>query len=314
MKLIFRTLLICLLQVWISCSPVIAEDSLTILSQNMNRLFDDIDDGNRAKVVSPERYQQRIKLAADRIYKDFGAPHIVALQEVENINVLKDIAGLISVSGGPKYQPVLLEGNDVSGIDVGYLVRSGLRIGEQKQLFKNSRLDSSPLFSRPPLLIQVCTNHCLTLINIHLRSMRDLRSVKKSKRVAKKRRTQASHLAKWINQFQIRQPQISIMVLGDFNALRPADSYSDIVGTIMGSPDNSIARYPTKDWIKRDMIDLTRQIPKPSRYSYIFKGKHQVLDYMLVSQSFEPRIKRILYSDILRDFSDHAGMLTELSW
>ena len=280
----------------------------------MKRLFDDVDDGNRAKVASRKRYQQRIKLAADRFYKEFEAPHIVALQEVENINVLNDIAGLILNSGGPKYQPVLFEGNDVSGIDVGYLVRSDLRIGDKKQLFKANRIDFSPLFTRPPLLIEVCKKKCITLVNLHLRSMRGLRSSKKSKRVAEKRRTQASHLAQWINRFQTRQPRMSIMILGDFNALQPPDSYSDIVGTVMGKPDNSKARYPTKDWIKRDLIDLTRQIPESDRHSYLFKGKHQILDYMLVNQGFEPRLKRILFSKIVRSFSDHAGLLTELSW
>ncbi len=280
----------------------------------MKRLFDDVDDGNRAKVSSRKRYQQRIKLAANRFYIEFESPHIVALQEVENVNVLRDIADLILISGGPNYQAVLLEGNDVSGIDVGFLLRSDLQIGDQKQLFKDKRINSSPLFSRPPLLIEVCKNYCLTLVNLHLRSMRGLRSFKKSKRVAKKRRSQASHLAKWINQFQTQHPQKPIMILGDFNALQPPDSYSDIVGTVMGMPDNSKARYPTRDWIKRDLIDLTRQIPESERYSYIFRGERQILDYMLINQGFEHRLKRILFSKIDRNFSDHAGLLTELNW
>ncbi len=282
----------------------------------MERLFDDVEDGNRGKVETHKRYRKRLKLAADRLYKKFEAPAIIALQEVENINVLGDIANLIINAGGPGYQPVLLEGNDVSGIDVGYLIRSDLRIGEIKQLFKSSRLDfnGSHLFSRPPLFIEICEKHCLNLVNLHLRSMRGLGSSNRGKHVAGKRRAQASELSKWINQFQTRHPRKSIIILGDFNALQPADSYSDIVGTLMGKPDNSKAAYPTKDWIKRDLVDLTLQIPEPDRYSYIFRGKQQILDYMLVNQNFEPQIKRIRFSKIARKFSDHAGLLTEISW
>lgn len=102
----------------------------------MNHLFDDVDDGNRGKVESSKRYRQRLHLAAKIIIYQFGSPQVLALQEVENINVLNDIGNLIFTSGGPKYRSILLEGNDISGIDIGYLIRADLRIREIKQLFK----------------------------------------------------------------------------------------------------------------------------------------------------------------------------------
>lgn len=282
----------------------------------MNHLFDDVDDGNRGKVESSKRYRQRLHLAAKIIIYQFGSPQVLALQEVENINVLNDIGNLIFTSGGPKYRSILLEGNDISGIDIGYLIRADLRIREIKQLFKNDRfsVDHTPLFSRPPLLIEVCRNKCITLVNLHLRSMRGLRSVKKSKRVARKRISQATRTAKWIDQFQIRNPLKSIMILGDFNALQPPDIYSDIVGIIMGKPDNTKQLYPAKDWINKDLLNLTQQIPVSERFSYVYMGVQQTLDYMLINQNFEPRLNQIKFNRIDRKFSDHAGLLAEFNW
>ena len=316
MNLSLRNPIVLLIAAWLWAALAYAEEPLSILSQNMNHLFDDIDDGNRAKLESSKRYQRRIHLAANKFLRQFEAPQIIALQEVENIYILKDIENLILKSGGPRYQSVLLEGNDVSGIDVGYLIKSDLRIIEKKSLFRNDRLDDrhSALFSRPPLLIEVCQSNCVTLVNLHLRSMRGLSSGKKGKTVAKKRLAQATRLAKWINQFQTRHPQKSLMILGDFNALQPPDNYSDIVGTILGNPDNSRQSYRTKDWIKKDLVDLTQQVPQSRRFSYVYKGEQQTLDYMLVNQNFKPEMKTITYSRIDRQLSDHAGLLAKFSW
>lgn len=300
----------------ISVSSVYADESLTILSQNLKRFFDDVDDGNRVKIESPGRYQQRIKIAAEKLLVEFNAPDIVALQEVENINVLREVAAQVSKSGGPSYQPVLLEGNDVSGIDVGYLVQSNLTIKTRRQLFKRDRINSDgpPLFSRPPLLIEVCKTSCITLVNLHLRSMRGLGNTNKGKRVAIKRLSQATRLAKWIDRFQIQHSAKSIIILGDFNALQPPDRFSDIVGTLIGEPINGNRLYPTKDWIEQDLIDLTKRIKPSERFSYVYKGERQILDYILANRSFEAGLKRIIFSDIDREFSDHAGLLAEFNW
>ena len=283
----------------------------------MNRFFDNVNDGNQNQIETTVQYQQRLKLAAEKFFDAYDAPDVIAAQEVENMRVLQDLAGQINLNKGVSYQAILQKGNDISGINVGYLVRNVLTITEQKQLFKNDRLDDSqqrPLFARPPLLIEVCQTNCVTLVNLHLRSMQGLRSGRQGKRVAKKRQQQSNRLAHWVHQFQRRQPQKSLIILGDFNALQPPDHYSDIVGTIVGNPDNSAVRYPTRDWIKRDLIDLTKQIPKPQRYSYVYQGQRQILDYMLANQNFAHQLKNIRFGRIDKSFSDHAGLLAEFNW
>ena len=310
----YRLLLTTTLLLLLAAGPVAADGAIRIVSHNLNRLFDDIDNGNREKVETTKRFHQRLKSVAQVIRHQFLDAHIIALQEVENINVLEKLADQVIRQGGSDYQAILETGNDVSGINVGYLIRKNLAVKYAYQLFKDNRSGYGPLFSRPPLLVKVCLESCINLINLHLRSMRNLRSIKKGRRVSKKRMNQARKLAQWVNQFQIDNPGQSLMLLGDFNALTPSDEFSDILGTIIGNPDNSNVRYPSKDWIVRDLVDLTRQVPVNQRYSYIYKGRKQILDYMLVNQAFEPRVKRIEFVRVRRSISDHSGLLAEFNW
>ncbi len=157
------------------CLPLPAGAELRIATQNLNRLFDNVNDGLREKVVSAKQISKRISIAADRIGGRLGLPQLLALQEVENLRVLDRLARLIEQRYGVTYRGLLLAGHDVSGINLGYLVRDDVDIRRIEQLFRDQRLprDGSPLFSRPPLLLEACVvGGCLLLVNLHLRSMR----------------------------------------------------------------------------------------------------------------------------------------------
>ena len=311
--MVYRTLLTVSLSVFFLLGPAASADTILIASQNLNRLFDDVDNGNREKIETSQKFQRRLKSTAELIVQQFQASHIIAFQEVENRNVLERLANQVTEQGGPEYRAILQPGNDISSINVGYLIRGDLRVKSTRQLFKANRIGYAPLFSRPPLLVKVCLQTCLTLVNLHLRSMRGLRSAKKGKRVSSKRLKQANELAKWVDRFQGKHPQQSLMLLGDFNALSPHDGFTDIVGTIIGDPDNVDVRFPSLDWVKRDLVDLTRQISAADRFSYIYKGRKQILDYMLVNQNFGPKLKHIRFEKVNRSFSDHAGLLAEFN-
>jgi len=307
--------LICITQAL--STPLFAGESVRIVSQNLNRFFDNIDDGKNEKVYSNAKFYRKVETAATTIINQFGLPDILALQEVENRNVLSKITQAVHARSGVRYQVVLLEGNDFSAINVAYLVKQRFKIKSANQLFKLQRLefDQSLLFSRPPLYLEVCkASSCLSLLNLHLRSMRDIRSSSKGRRVRLKRLEQASIIARWINDFQHSRPDSSLLVLGDFNGLTPSDSYVDVVGTIRGKPDNSNTEKQAVDWIKKDLIDLTKNIPLANRYSYIYRKKKQILDYMLINSQFKPRLTHIAFSQINYDLSDHAGLLADMMW
>jgi len=291
--------------------------SLSILSQNMNRLFDDVDDGNREERLSSDLFQRRVNDAAIRYAANFELPHIIALQEVENLNVLEQVAERISERYGIVYQTILIPGQDISSINLGFLVQDVVKIKKVEQLFRENRLpfDSSPLFSRPPLLLEACyLARCLHLLNLHLRSMRGIGSATHGERVVLKRHHQAETIALWINHQQKLDPALELMLLGDFNALTPADEYVDIAGLLLGNPDNSRADLIARDLINPDLVDLTRRIPQKQRYSYIYRQRKQQLDYMFVSASLAERLSHISYSRIEYRFSDHAGLLVRLDW
>ena len=294
-----------------------AEEPLRIVSQNMHRLLDNVDDGNNEQVFSNAKFYRKVDTAASIIVNQFALPDILALQEVENRNVLSKITQSVKARSGVRYQIVLLEGNDISSINVAYLIKNTFEIKSVKQLFKHQRLpnDTSLLFSRPPLYLEACIeSNCLSLLNLHLRSMRGIRSNTKGKRVRLKRLEQASSIAQWIDDFQQSRPEASLLVLGDFNGLTPSDPYVDVVGTILGKPDILNTQIPATDWIKEDLTDLTRFIDPRNRYSYIYRKKKQILDYMLSSSRFKPRLVDIAFGRINYAFSDHAALIGNFVW
>ncbi|MDH3388900.1 MAG: hypothetical protein OEN02_13450 [Gammaproteobacteria bacterium] len=294
-----------------------AAEPLRVLSQNMNRLFDDIDDGNNERVLSSGRFQNRVTVAAKKFGEHFGLPHIIALQEVENLNVLQQIAAEIQRRYAARYRLVLIPGQDISGINLGFLVRYGIEIRKVDQLFRDSTVEpgGAPLFARPPLYLEACyIENCLTLVNLHLRSMRGIDSRSDGDRVRRKRLLQAEAIASWSNRLQRSQPAHSLLILGDLNALTPGDEHVDVVGIIRGNPDNSRARLQGRDLVEPDLVDLTGLIPAEKRYSFIFRRQKQQLDYMLVNDAFGADVEVIAFSGIDTHFSDHAGLLAWFSW
>ena len=294
-----------------------AARSLHVLSLNLNRLFDDVDDGNDEKVLSSKRFRQRLQITATAFADRFGLPDVIALQEVENQNVLQQLAAKIEHRYRVSYRAVLIEGQDVSGIDVGYLLRSDLEIRHSAALFSEMHLalDDTPLFSRPPLYLEFCRRQaCFAFVNLHLRSMRGINSQNKGDRVARKRRLQAETIAAWTDRRQRSAISRSLLILGDFNALTPSDKHVDVTGILRGDPDNRSARLVARDLIEPDLLDLTHRIPKNRRYSFVYRGRKQQLDYIFVNRNFEARLESIAFARIDRDLSDHAGLYAYFTW
>ncbi len=79
-------------------------------------------------------------------------------------------------------------------------------------------------------------------------------------------------------------------------------------------PDNRATRLPGKDLFDPDLIDLTLSIPAGRRYSFVFRGRNQQLDYMLVNHHFDAKLDAIAFASIERDLSDHAGLYAMFSW
>jgi endonuclease/exonuclease/phosphatase family metal-dependent hydrolase len=297
-------------------SPTLSAD-WTLVSQNLNRLFDDIDDPGDDQVTDSKRYHERIRRLAERITGGFGQPDVLAVQEVEKKAVLEAVAQAVVERGGRRYRALLVDGNDRSGIDVGYLVADGLEVHRLEPLFadrryryrKQGKMIEAPLYARPPLLLEFCRDAaCFTLVNVHLRSMRGLRHRSKGKRIALKRQLQAETLARWVQRFQETRPGQPLALVGDFNALQPPDRHVDVIGTIIGQPDQQRPRRISPDLVEPDLIDPSIGLPKGRRYSYRYKKRRQLLDYLLLSRPAAGLLTSIRYDRIDYRLSDHAAL------
>ncbi len=306
---------------WLSFSAIIllflslhaaaGQPTLTLASQNLNRFFDDKDDENKAKTLSPRLYRQRLLQLVEKIKSTYNFADVIAFQEVENIDILQDVSSQLKKRYHMNYQPVLIEGNDISGIDVGFLVKQKYTLKSITSLYQDNIFTpkGESLYSRPPLLIELCQTDCLTIVNIHLRSMRGLSSKRQRKRVSNKRLLQAETLARWVDKFQHENPQSRLMIVGDFNALKPSDAYVDSLGTIIGKPDQQRPKWKSPDLIKNDLVDTSLMIKARHPYSYKYRKRKQILDYLLVSSNLKHKIKSIFYTDIDYKFSDHAALI-----
>jgi predicted extracellular nuclease len=263
--------------------PAAATGELTLATQNMQQLFDDIADGNE-KVAPAVEYRQRLTRLSRQVLEVLGAPGVLAVQEVESEKVLADLAAALQArEGGVAYRAVLREGNDHSGIDVGFLVRADWTVLGVEQLLARERLDRARLFDRPPLLLRLRTpaGEELEVINVHLKSLYGSdRSRAESERIARKRRLQANALADWLQRALAAQPQRRLVLLGDFNATPGALGGVDVLARLEAT----------------GLKGQVERLPPGERYTYVFRCRGNALDHVLLSAALQPRVERLAVS------------------
>ena len=291
-------------------SPVRARNAgeLTVGAQNMFRLFDSINDpltsGNDS--ISPAVYATRVAKISDHVRNVMGSPDVLAVSEVENMTALAGLAAQINLDqAGLNYVPYLLEGNDVGGIDVGFLVRDTIYVDSIAQLGADDMwMDPSTntmelLNDRPPLLLtgSYVGNGApfpLAVIAVHQRSLIGIETT----RVQQKRQAQAENLAGYINALP---SGTRLVVTGDFNAFEFDDGYVDAMGILTSN------------------ADLTNQVllaPADDRYSYIQNGVAQVLDHSVTSSAMNAWVRDLNFAHANADkpfetnpASDHDGVV-----
>jgi predicted extracellular nuclease len=313
---------------------------LTIGSLNMFRLFDDVDDpadGERNdQVVSPEEYARRQAKLAGYILDVLKAPDVLAVQEVEKLGVLEDLAAVIAAHDPAiVYTAYLEEGNDIGTIDVGYMVRDNVAVDAITQLNKDEIFDydGSLLNDRPPLLLEGRSinegaDYPFAVINVHGRSLGGIGpGGGGEERVRLKRLAQAESLARTIQALQDADPAIRLVVTGDFNAFDFSDGFVDVLGVIRGDVDPTNSLEPGSDLVDPDLINQVLAIEPDERYSFIFQGSAQVLDHALTSMALDESIRGfaygrgnadaaldlINYPDTILRSSDHDGLVLFLT-
>ncbi|MDF2446089.1 MAG: Endonuclease/exonuclease/phosphatase family [Moraxellaceae bacterium] len=292
--------------------PVATAGEVVLGTQNLRRLFDDLDSAE-ALPVDPAEYRERLQRLSRQVVDVLRLPQVLAVQEVENEKVLADLALAIEArSRGMRYRALVLDGHDYGGIDVGFLVRSDWQVLALEQLFAREKLGRAFLFDRPPLLLRVKTPQGdeLELVNVHLKSLHGSdRGRKEAKRIARKRQRQTDVLVDWLRATLALRPQARLVVLGDFNAAPEVLGGVDILGRLQAA----------------GLANPMAGLPAAERYTYVHDCRGVALDHVLLSPALQPEVRRLAVSRgnagasrarekalTARGSSDHDGVVVYL--
>ncbi|HZT61272.1 MAG TPA: Calx-beta domain-containing protein, partial [Pyrinomonadaceae bacterium] len=259
-----------------TAAPTPTDTEFTVASFNMERFFDTVNDPNtQDAVLTQAAFDKRVNKASLIIRTIQRYPDVIGVEEMENLSTLQAVAAKVNsdaqtIDGlpNPNYVAYLAEGNDIGGIDVGFLVKES-RIttvgvtqielagcnhttGAGCYTYTNPNTGNQELLNdRPPLVLQATVPRPalygggtipFTVIVNHLRSLSSIDddvtvngTGTEGGRVRAKRKAQAEFLANYIQSRQVSDPNEKIITIGDMNAFRINDGYVDVIGTVLGT-------------------------------------------------------------------------------
>ncbi|MEK7833593.1 MAG: HYR domain-containing protein, partial [Acidobacteriota bacterium] len=320
-------------------------DELTIASYNIERFFDDVNDPAIGEpVLTATAYQNRLAKASLGIRDFLRTPDIVGIIEIENLTTLQALATKINADAvaasqpNPMYVAYLIEGNDIGGIDVGFLVKTAIVTGATPRvtvnggvaiqeldasLFVNPDSSTETLHDRPPLRLDATVNFAngasfpVQVIVNHLRSLNGVDAATAGSngwatdgaRVRAKRLAQAVDLANLVQTRQANNPNERIVLVGDFNFFEVNDGYGDSMSTLLGAPvpDNqTVVPGDGVDLVNPDLTLLLDTLLQ--RYSFVFDGNAQSLDHAIVNSALiaGTLARRVEHARINGDFPETA--------
>lgn len=302
--------------------PVAAPNELTIANFNMERFFDTVKDAGTSDVaLTATAFANRLNKASLAIRNVLNTPDVIGVEEMEHQSTLQALADKVNADAtaagqpNPNYQAFLVEGNDIGGIDVGLLVKGTINVISVEQLGKDTIFvqpdgTTALLNDRPPLVLTATasqpnsdTSLPFTMVVNHLRSLLSIDDPVDGPRVRAKREAQAEFVANLLQSHQAAGE--NVIQVCDCNAFEFSDGYVDVMGAILGHPvpaDQVVLASP--DLVDPDFTDLVTTLPHDQQYSYDFNGSHQVLDHVVVSQSFLAKLSRFAIARNDADFPE----------
>lgn len=273
---------------------------------NLENLFDTLDDPfTDDSVLSATEYQRRLHKRALAIHDELAEPALLAVQEAENLDVLLDLAARGEIQAD--YGVIIGEGPDRRGMDVallyridraqilGYWTEQGCTtlidgLGPDGNLdvdFPHNEVtcdsdgdhipDGNRLFSRPPLVVRlfVCRYTCpdgpsryeplidmvelYVIINHWKSKVQDSTTVQYT---LPRRIQQAQYVIGLVDRILESDPAANLLVTGDLN----------------DHPNST----PLSLIKSKGFTDLLSFREEQTRYTYVYRGISQVLDYVLL--------------------------------
>ncbi len=284
------------------------------------------DPGTTHATPTTTAFANRLNKASLAIRNLLHTPDILAVEELQNLATIQALAAKINSDAvnlgqpNPNYQAYLSLGNDISGINSGFLVKTPkVSVTSVVQYGKDTTYTTpggtqAILNDRPPLVLNATVSRdgsdtglpVVVIVN-HLRSLLSLDDPGSGSTVRAKREAQAEYLANLIQGFQSANPSANIVSVGDYNAYQFSDGYVDTIGVIKGNPalpDQVVLAGPRLvSPLLTDLID-TDLIPSSQRYSYTFSGSAEAIDHIIVNSNMLSRATALSYARVDADFPD----------
>lgn len=286
-------------------------NEFTVAGYNMERFYNSTNDSNGGVTLTATAYANRLSKASIAIRDYLHLPDILAVVEMENLATLTDLANKVNSEAAseglenPQYAPYLIQGNDVGGINVGFLAKSatvGASIARVEVLGVTQEGKAvtwtepsgtvSLLNDRPPLVLDANVHWSdgrvfpISVIVVHQRSLNGLEDA--DGRVMAKRQAQSVWLANLVQGMQSADSTRRIVMLGDFNAYQFNDGYVDVMGIITGKPspdDETLVSGDGADLVTPDLTNLGGLLPAAEEYSYTYDGSAQTLDHVVANDA-----------------------------
>lgn len=309
---------------------------ITVATLDIDRFYNDVNDPALGEpVLSTAAFNLRLNKLSLAIRNVMRSPDIIGVQEVEDLATLQSLAAQLNADAAasdstfPQYQAHLVNMNNVTHLDVGFLVKSSrVSVVDVTQIgaaatFSSPTTVTSPLFKSPPLVLRANVTDGssgsvpLTIV-VHYSTPFSSSDIEFGEAFRYQRRAQAEFLANFIQSRVNLDPSERIVLLGNFDAPQFNDGIVDMLGTVKGNP-TAVDRVllPSADLLNPNMINLTENLPAAERYTFSIGGSAEARDHILITPNLMPRVSRFNvarigadYHEVLRDNSNRAERAT----
>lgn len=274
-------------------------DSITIMSYNVENLFDTIDDVQTddeeftpqgSKHWTKYRYYKKLRHLAQVVSRVGGKhwPSLVCLVEVENAGVLNDLLSQTAL-GKKGYKYVITHSQDPRGIDVAFLYRPS-------ELTLVSRQELNPIFTQDPerksrnvleLHLRLNNGEELYVFGVHLPSRREGVKISEPLRcdVARLIRSRCDSIYEILTTEQRKHTHFIIM--GDFNEEAHEEAIAHELGSLSQLPradESSLGDTLQLYSLMHPRIEPRNKKQFP-RGSYCYQRVWTQLDHFIISES-----------------------------
>ncbi len=307
---------------------------ISVANYNVENLFDLNDDpltADQNSTPGEQQLESKLNKLAGQIVHWLRTPAIISVQEIENSEILQQLANRINALADTDYLATSLPSSDQRGIEVGFLWDKKRVMLKQAYTMTGDAVSNafgpnSESPGREPLVgIFIIDNEELIIIGNHFKSKGQDDPLfgihQPAQRVTEiQRKLQAWAVRDHVNELLMQNPKALLLVNGDLNDFRfsePGEGRDNPVAILEHGHEGDIPLYHFSDRHKHCLA-----------YSYNYQGNAQLLDHALLSPALYKRLKRAEIVHINADYpqawaddpmtllraSDHDPVVLHLQW